>query len=199
MSEEEFKEEEADDSLAVIRERGSADEVPTDGSMKEAKSEETLTEVPSHSTVSSEEEKEEDGRSQNEEDELKKETEAKSTQSPAINEWEDFDMVSISVSIIRLKKNFAVSQLKFVWLCVCVVLQGELEALESSLHVEQNNLREQKQQQERMANTVTGQMYLESQVTHKADTQSRLTAILKEAVDLSEATHNTHAHSLSLN
>lgn len=39
----------------------------------------------------------------------------------------------------------------------------ELEALQSSLHVEQNNLREQKQQQERMANTVTGQMYLESQ------------------------------------
>ncbi|XP_069030634.1 DNA excision repair protein ERCC-5 homolog [Embiotoca jacksoni] len=39
----------------------------------------------------------------------------------------------------------------------------ELEALESSLQVEQSNLREQKQQQERMANTVTGQMYLESQ------------------------------------
>ncbi|XP_042287155.1 DNA excision repair protein ERCC-5 [Thunnus maccoyii] len=40
---------------------------------------------------------------------------------------------------------------------------AELEALESSLQVEQSNLREQKQQQERMANTVTGQMYLESQ------------------------------------
>uniref|UniRef100_A0A1A7WVM1 Excision repair cross-complementing rodent repair deficiency, complementation group 5 (Xeroderma pigmentosum, complementation group G (Cockayne syndrome)) n=1 Tax=Iconisemion striatum TaxID=60296 RepID=A0A1A7WVM1_9TELE len=39
----------------------------------------------------------------------------------------------------------------------------ELEALENSLEVEQRNLREQKQQQERMANTVTGQMYLESQ------------------------------------
>ncbi|PWA18895.1 hypothetical protein CCH79_00005003 [Gambusia affinis] len=39
----------------------------------------------------------------------------------------------------------------------------ELEALESSLQLEQSNLREQKQQQERMANTVTGQMYLESQ------------------------------------
>uniref|UniRef100_A0A673AFS0 Excision repair cross-complementation group 5 n=1 Tax=Sphaeramia orbicularis TaxID=375764 RepID=A0A673AFS0_9TELE len=39
----------------------------------------------------------------------------------------------------------------------------ELEALENSLQVEQNSLREQKQQQERMANTVTGQMYLESQ------------------------------------
>ncbi|XP_035538225.1 DNA repair protein complementing XP-G cells homolog [Morone saxatilis] len=39
----------------------------------------------------------------------------------------------------------------------------ELEALESSLQVEQSNLKELKQQQERMANTVTGQMYLESQ------------------------------------
>ncbi|XP_028332061.1 DNA repair protein complementing XP-G cells homolog [Gouania willdenowi] len=39
----------------------------------------------------------------------------------------------------------------------------ELEALESSLQAEQSKLREQKQQQERMANTVTGQMYLESQ------------------------------------
>lgn len=47
---------------------------------------------------------------------------------------------------------------------MCVVLQDELEALNSSLWVEQSNLREQKQQQERMANTVTGQMYLESQV-----------------------------------
>ncbi|TMS12885.1 DNA repair protein complementing XP-G cells [Larimichthys crocea] len=46
---------------------------------------------------------------------------------------------------------------------VCVVLQDELEALESSLQVEQSSLRELKQQQERMANTVTGQMYLESQ------------------------------------
>ncbi|XP_055010553.1 DNA excision repair protein ERCC-5 homolog [Boleophthalmus pectinirostris] len=39
----------------------------------------------------------------------------------------------------------------------------ELEELESSLQVQQNQLREQKQQQERMANTVTGQMCLESQ------------------------------------
>ncbi|KAJ4947262.1 hypothetical protein JOQ06_009299 [Pogonophryne albipinna] len=39
----------------------------------------------------------------------------------------------------------------------------ELQALESSLQVEQSSLRELKQQQERMANTVTGQMQLESQ------------------------------------
>lgn len=48
-----------------------------------------------------------------------------------------------------------------------VVLQEELEALESSLQVEQSNLREQRQQQERMANSVTGQMYLESQVSQR--------------------------------
>lgn len=52
-------------------------------------------------------------------------------------------------------------------MCVCVVLQEELEALESSLQVEQSNLRELKQQQERMANTVTGQMHLESQVSRR--------------------------------
>ncbi|XP_021168253.2 DNA repair protein complementing XP-G cells isoform X2 [Fundulus heteroclitus] len=40
---------------------------------------------------------------------------------------------------------------------------GELEALESSLQLQQSDLREQRQQQERMANTVTGQMCLESQ------------------------------------
>lgn len=50
---------------------------------------------------------------------------------------------------------------------VWVLLQDELEALESSLQEEQSNLRELKQQQERMANTVTGQMYLESQVNGK--------------------------------
>lgn len=48
---------------------------------------------------------------------------------------------------------------------MCV--QEELEALESSLQAEQTSLRELKQQQERMANTVTGQMCLESQVTAK--------------------------------
>lgn len=49
-------------------------------------------------------------------------------------------------------------------------MQGELEALESSLQAEQSSLTELKQQQERMANTVTGQMYLESQV-HNLNTQ----------------------------
>ncbi|XP_020828040.1 DNA excision repair protein ERCC-5 isoform X1 [Phascolarctos cinereus] len=39
----------------------------------------------------------------------------------------------------------------------------ELEALENNLLVEQNSLKAQKQQQERIAATVTGQMFLESQ------------------------------------
>ncbi|XP_028810977.1 DNA repair protein complementing XP-G cells isoform X2 [Denticeps clupeoides] len=39
----------------------------------------------------------------------------------------------------------------------------ELEQLENSLQLQQNSLREQQQQQERGAATVTGQMYLESQ------------------------------------
>lgn len=52
-------------------------------------------------------------------------------------------------------------------------MQEELEALESSLQAEQNSLRELKQQQERMATTVTGQMYLESQVTAKHDSITR--------------------------
>lgn len=63
-----------------------------------------------------------------------------------------------------------------VRVCVCAraVLQEELEALESSLQVEQSSLRELKQQQERMANTVTGQMYLESQVNERRHTQTHI-------------------------
>lgn len=52
-----------------------------------------------------------------------------------------------------------------------LLLQDELAALDSSLQAEQSNLRELKQQQERMANTVTGQMYLESQVSEKTKPQ----------------------------
>lgn len=44
------------------------------------------------------------------------------------------------------------------------ILQEELETLESSLLTQQNSLEAQKQQQERIAATVTGQMFLESQV-----------------------------------
>lgn len=132
VSEDEFKEEDADDSLVMIREKGSPDEVRKDGTRKEEKPEESLTEAPSEPAAVLELEEEEDKKRQTEERALKEGTETESSSPPAINEWEHFDV-------------------------------DELEALESSLQMEQSSLRELKQQQERMANTVTGQMYLESQ------------------------------------
>ncbi|XP_022623514.1 DNA repair protein complementing XP-G cells [Seriola dumerili] len=126
VSEEEFKEEDADDSLVIRRGKGSPAEVQGDGT------EESLAEAPAADLKSEEEEEDDATEGQNQEKELKEATETESGSTPAVNEWEHLDM-------------------------------DELEALESSLQVEQSNLREQKQQQERMANTVTGQMYLESQ------------------------------------
>ena len=78
-------------------------------------------------------------------------------------------LCQLSVIVFLLCFNCSVDQnaqccVYAMAVCVYVLLQDELEALESSLQLEQSNLREQKQQQERMANTVTGQMYLESQV-----------------------------------
>lgn len=72
----------------------------------------------------------------------------------------------------------------------------ELEALESSLKVEQSNLREQKQQQERMANTVTGQMYLESQELLRLFGVPYLVAPMEAeaqcaALDRADQTHGT--------
>lgn len=45
-----------------------------------------------------------------------------------------------------------------------IILQEELETLENNLLTQQNSLKAQKQQQEQIAATVTGQMFLESQV-----------------------------------
>ncbi|XP_044056288.1 DNA excision repair protein ERCC-5 isoform X2 [Siniperca chuatsi] len=132
VSEDEFKDEDADDSLVLNKEKGSSDEGRKDGTKKEEKPEESLTEAPSEQAAALKLQEEEDKKRHNEEKELKEGTEKESCSNPAINEWEHFDV-------------------------------DELEALESSLQVEQSSLRELKQQQERMANTVTGQMYLESQ------------------------------------
>ncbi|XP_060891976.1 DNA excision repair protein ERCC-5 [Labrus mixtus] len=130
------EEEDEDDSPVMIREKGSPDKAKAVVTKTEDKLVECLTEAQSEPnaavTSEEEEEEEEEEESRAEEEELKDEKETESNSTPAVNEWEHFDV-------------------------------GELEAMESSLEVEQNNLRERKQQQERMANTVTGQMYLESQ------------------------------------
>uniref|UniRef100_A0A3B5KU53 Excision repair cross-complementation group 5 n=1 Tax=Xiphophorus couchianus TaxID=32473 RepID=A0A3B5KU53_9TELE len=128
VSEEEFKQEDANDSAG---EKRILEEVQEDQTKTEEESEEGLTQVVGHPALSSDKEDEEEGEQRKaQEKEVKDDMESKPTAEN--NEWEHLDM-------------------------------DELEALESSLQLEQSNLREQKQQQERMANTVTGQMYLESQ------------------------------------
>ncbi|CAJ1049856.1 DNA repair protein complementing XP-G cells [Xyrichtys novacula] len=129
VSEEEFKEDE-EESLVVIREKRPLDKEHTHESNTKEKLEVDLTEAESEANAVMTSEEEEDEKTEEEESKERTENEPHST--PAVNEWEHFDV-------------------------------GELEALESSLQTEQSNLRELKQQQERMANTVTGQMYLESQ------------------------------------
>ncbi|XP_031180047.1 DNA repair protein complementing XP-G cells homolog isoform X1 [Sander lucioperca] len=131
VSDKEFPEEDADDSLVMTGEKGSPDEARRDETKQEENPEEGLTEAPAAALEL--EEEEEDKKRRTEENALKEGTETEeSSSTPAINEWEHFDV-------------------------------DELEALESSLQAEQSSLRELKQQQERMANTVTGQMHLESQ------------------------------------
>ncbi|XP_053173302.1 DNA excision repair protein ERCC-5 [Scomber japonicus] len=110
-----------------------ADEVSDDEIKQEEKTEESLTEAPSGVTAASNSEEEEDSEGQDEDEEELKEEAEAETSLAPV--INEFEHVDLA----------------------------ELEALESSLQVEQSNLREQKQQQERMANTVTGQMYLESQ------------------------------------
>ncbi|XP_042348588.1 DNA excision repair protein ERCC-5 [Plectropomus leopardus] len=129
VSEEELKEEDEDDSLVATEEKGSPDEVRKEETEQEEKPGEGLTEAP---PAASKSEEEDNKNTQTGEKESKEGTQTESSSTPAISEWEHFDM-------------------------------EELEALESSLQVEQSSLRELKQQQERMANTVTGQMQLESQ------------------------------------
>ncbi|KAF3832785.1 hypothetical protein F7725_026450 [Dissostichus mawsoni] len=129
VSDEEFEEEETDDSLVITGDKGPPDEVNKARTKQEEESKKGLTEVPAAALQI---EEEEEKKRQSDEEELEEGTETESSSTPAVNEWEHFDV-------------------------------EELQALESSLQVEQSSLRELKQQQERMANTVTGQMQLESQ------------------------------------
>ncbi|XP_068435766.1 DNA excision repair protein ERCC-5 isoform X2 [Clinocottus analis] len=137
VSDEEFIKEDAEDSLVMVGKKGSPDEVCRDENKQEEKPGESLKKALSSPAADSVEEEKDDEEEEEEEEKRQTEdskegTETESSSTPAINEWEHFDM-------------------------------EELEALESSLQVEQSSLRELKQQQERMANTVTGQMHLESQ------------------------------------
>ncbi len=95
MSEEEFEEEDADDSLVMIREEGSPDEVDEDGAKTEEKPEEGLSEAPSEPAAALKLDDEEDNKRQTEERELKEAAETESSSTPAITEWEDFDVVSV--------------------------------------------------------------------------------------------------------
>ncbi|XP_007554010.1 DNA repair protein complementing XP-G cells [Poecilia formosa] len=128
VSEEEFKQEDANDSAGDKR---ILEEVQEDEAKPAEESEESLTQAAGHPALSSDKEDEEEREQRKAQgNEAKDDMESKPTAEN--NEWEHLDM-------------------------------DELEALESSLQLEQSSLREQKQQQERMASTVTGQMYLESQ------------------------------------
>lgn len=89
VSEEEFKQE--DDQLVIMRNKGSPDDVHKDGTRKGEKTEESSTQASSDSDSKEEEER----KTQTEEKELKESTEAESSCTPAANEWEHFDVVSL--------------------------------------------------------------------------------------------------------
>ncbi|KAM3624814.1 uncharacterized protein V6R79_001930 [Siganus canaliculatus] len=136
VSEDEFKEEEEEESPVLIRETESSDEVCKDETMKEESAAESLPEATSGLAAASEEEgQEEEDEDKKNQAEEKEANEHKETPSSSAAAINEWDDIDV----------------------------GELEALDSSLQMEQSNLKELKQQQERMANTVTGQMYLESQ------------------------------------
>lgn len=166
---------------------------PDDVQDVEGRSEDSLEDAPAGLMFKEEEDK----KSQTDDEGLEEGTEMGTSSSPAGNQWDQFDAVSKRIqhgvnscnslgAIIAFKfsvpvfypclclwtnKKRFLPKREYIMACVCV--QEELEALESSLQAEQNSLRELKQQQERMANTVTGQMYLESQVTAKHSSITR--------------------------
>lgn len=92
MSEDEFKEEDGDDSPVAIR---SPDEVREDETKKEEKAEESSTAAASSPAAALKSEEDEDKKTQSEEEELKEGAETGSSPTPAINEWEHFDVVSV--------------------------------------------------------------------------------------------------------
>ncbi|XP_029904339.1 DNA repair protein complementing XP-G cells homolog [Myripristis murdjan] len=155
-------------------EEGHAEDLPRDmsgivspGEVNEVrnKTEEKQEESLTSTSVALKSEELEDKKAQIEERAPEESTETDSSSTPAINEWEHFDV-------------------------------DELEALESSLQVEQSNLKEQKQHQERMATTVSGQMYLESQELLRLFGMPFLVAPMEAeaqcaALDRADQTHGT--------
>uniref|UniRef100_UPI00398F173A DNA excision repair protein ERCC-5 n=1 Tax=Pristiophorus japonicus TaxID=55135 RepID=UPI00398F173A len=99
------------------------------------------------------------------------------------DEWSDLDLTSCWVCLILqgdqseiwschprgligtliLKIHTIISIDSILFFNVSCILQGEIEDLEDNLFVEQSGLQSRKQQQERIAATVTGQMYSDSQ------------------------------------
>ncbi|KAL6112926.1 ercc5 [Pungitius sinensis] len=133
VSDEGLKEEGAEGSFVMAGKKGSPGEVLKDETNPEEKPEAGLEKAPGSPAADSSEEEEEE-----EEEDTERQTKLKEGSQPE----------STSTHAMNEWEDIDVE---------------ELEALESSLQVEQSNLRELKQQQERMANTVTGQMHLESQ------------------------------------
>lgn len=92
MSEEEFKEEDEDNQLVMIREKQSPENVDEDQPEEEKITEESLSDA-SNSLKTTEED---DKIRATEEKELKEKTETESSFTPAVNEWEHLDTVSVA-------------------------------------------------------------------------------------------------------
>lgn len=92
VSEEEFNEEDKDDQLVMIREKRSPENVDEDRPEEEKITEESLSDASNSVNT-----KEEDDKIRaTEEKELKEQTETESGFTPAVNEWEHLDTVSVA-------------------------------------------------------------------------------------------------------
>jgi len=117
VSDEEFLEEGAEDSLPMDGMKGSPSEVHKEENKQEVKPEDGLKKAsgsPAADSVEKEDEEEEeqedddvddeeddDKKRQTEEKDSKEGTETESSSTPAVNEWEHFDMVSIPVRMVE--------------------------------------------------------------------------------------------------
>lgn len=113
VSEEEFKEEDEDDSLVMIRDEGSPDKLHKE-------EEESSSEGPSSPDAASTLEEDKDKGRQTEEKELKEGAQTESSSTPATNEWEHFDAVSKAVTCLNWRAElFNVYENGDDTVCVC--------------------------------------------------------------------------------